>query len=84
MRWLRLRRRKRWRTHSPPLETPAEREKRWQKHLQAIDLRGERYEGEERRNPQREDWARGILERTGYPPRRLVEAVYPCLFDGCH
>jgi hypothetical protein len=29
----------------PSSETPAELEKRWAKHLQAIDTRGERYQG---------------------------------------
>lgn len=31
----------------PPSESAAERDKRWLKHLQAIDMRGDRYQGEE-------------------------------------
>ena len=46
----------------PPSETAAEREKRWRKHLQTLDLRGERYTGEEDpRDPRREEWRRGIV-----------------------
>ena len=30
----------------PPSETAAERDKRWVKHLQAVDARGDRYQGD--------------------------------------
>jgi hypothetical protein len=46
----------------PPSESPSKRDKRWKKHVQALELRGERYDGDEGpRDPRRADWKRGIV-----------------------
>jgi hypothetical protein len=46
----------------PPSESPAERDRRWKKHVQALELRGERWDGDEDPiDPRRADWKRGIV-----------------------